>query len=523
LLGVEVDLQRTMLPLTFVQTLFKATSAPLGMEVQQMFTSLTQEIEGLHGKVREIFGTKFKQLDQTRQGIGQVVAHLTTLARTLREVTTTHKARIELSLNNLKHELSANQERDIRLTRMSQDFAREVGEMVVGLQFQDIVNQKLQHVTAALPHIEGKFEGYEAAPRSAAGREALQFLNQSCRLEAEQLQVAQVEMAKAELGIQASLQRVLSHLNEMDSKCLSLEEFKLLTTSFDGMVQVLVETIEEVRELVGTTVAGATQAYQLLHPLGSMASDLTAVVRSVSAQIRLIGLNAQVQAALAARDRRGAGLEVLSARTSEISEETNHISTQAASQLDALAAGLAQSVKAFEQLRIDGLAMQAILNEQGRAEEQHLHAFRDQALDSVRSIGSSLDNIRQRADKTLASLQLASFHQVTLPALRAPMLGIAETAEHLLLASGHGLAKVNLMENFKRRYTMASEHKAFSRIVPQSPPAEAPALTASARPGLSSEPSDPLAAGENEEAPSLAGAASDPSGGHGLGSNVELF
>jgi len=248
----------------------------------------------------------------------------------------------------------------------------------------------------------------------------------------------------------------------------------------------------------------------------------------MSAQIRLIGLNAQVQAALAAQDPRGAGLEVLSARTSEISEETNRISEQAAAQLDTLASGLAQSVKAFEQLRTDGLAQQSLLNDKGRVEEQHLHAFRDRALELVRSIGSSLDDIQEQAHKTLDSLQFTPFHQVTLPALRTPMLGIAEAAERLLEGSGHGLAKVNLIENFKRHYTMASERKVFARIVPVAPAEKSPRSHAepagNPKPQAEEDPSAQTtkpASAENQDAALVA--AGDAPKSHDLGSNVELF
>ena len=76
LLGVEAELQHTIAPLKFVQVLFKSECAPLGSAVQKMFDALTQEMETLHGKVREIFGSKFQQLDQTRQIIRRVIEKL---------------------------------------------------------------------------------------------------------------------------------------------------------------------------------------------------------------------------------------------------------------------------------------------------------------------------------------------------------------------------------------------------------------------------------------------------------------
>lgn len=529
LLKIEGELQRTMLPLKFVQVLFKAEAAPLGAGVQQMFSALTEEIGGLHNQVREIFGTKFKQLEQTHQTIARVVAQLEEQSRVLQNVTTTYKAGLDSSLETLRKEMVSNQERDVKLHRLSKDLAREIGQIVVGLQIQDIVNQKLQHVMAALPKVEAAFNEFEQS-NSVDFAQPLQFLQQSCRLEAGQLESAQSELAGAEASIQTGVQKVIAHLGEIDSDSLSLKEFKLLTTSFDGIVQVLVEIISEVRELVDAAVSSAADAYELLRPLGSLASDLTTIVRGMSAQIHLIGLNAQVQAALASKDRRGAGLEVLSARTNDISDETNRISERAAEALDTLVAGLADSVKRFEELRASGLQHQTRLREQGGTEELRLHAFRDEALNELRSIGESLDSIGAHAQQTSAAAQFTNFHGVELPAFRQSLMAIADGAEKAMRARGHDSSGVNLVEGFRRDYTMASEHKVFADTVSSGGRLEPPPTGEKAMPEIElfTESSE----GENiqreseaggKESPSEVTAAEPASSGSDLGGNVELF
>jgi hypothetical protein len=252
----------------------------------------------------------------------------------------------------------------------------------------------------------------------------------------------------------------------------------------------------------------------------------------MSAHIHLIGLNAQVQAARAVHDLRGAGLEVLSARTSEISDETNRISEQAAGQLDALAAGLAESVRAFGQLRTNGITHQNSLNEQGRKEEEQLHAFRDSALEVLREIGTSFDDITAQARRTLETIQFAQFHQVTIPALRSPLAAIAEAAERWLQAQGCGVAEECLVDGFKREYTMAGEHEVFASIMEPRPPsrrlpegtdeipganinsgAELPVIAAGT----------PLLLEEPKVDPSPANSVQTGGGAGALGDNVELF
>jgi len=464
LLGVETSLNHAMLPLNIVRTLFRMESAPLGLDVQQLFGALTQEIEVLHAKMRDIFGTKFKQLEQTRLTIGLVITKLDHQTTSLRQIATTRKEHIQSSLATLKREMDANVDRDLRIHRLSLEMSKEVGQVVMGVQFQDIVSQKLHHVLAALPEITAKCQVFQSNRDPAAAHKALQFVRQSCRLEAGQIQLAQKEMADAEVNIQTGIQKVVGHLTEMDSQCLSLKEFTLLTTSFDGIVQVLVETIEEVRALVNTTVTNATEAFELLRPLGSLASDLTVVIRSVSQQIHLIGLNAQIKAAQVSRNCQAQGLEVLSARTSEISQETSRLSEEAASKLDAMVTGLAESVKAFEKLQMRGQEQQAQLDEQGCKYEQQLHGIRDGALSTLRAIGTSLEDISRQAETALETIQFKSFHEVTLPALRTPLLALSDAAERCLLEHHQKLANDVLVDGLSRNYTMATEREVFAGI-----------------------------------------------------------
>jgi hypothetical protein len=361
----------------------------------------------------------------------------------------------------------------------------------------------------------------------------MQFIRQSCRLEGAQLDSARQELASAETKIRTGIEKVLSHVNEIDTHCLSLDEFTLLTTSSDGIVQVLIETIEEVRVVVGSTVANASDAYELLRPLGSLASDLTLIIRNMSGKIQLIGLNAQIKAAQAAQNGRGKGLEVLSARTREISEETNRIGEQAAASLDSLVGGLAHNVKAFEQLQARGKAQQTELNLQGRQYETQLHAIRDDALQVLRAIGASLDNLGQHARDALALVEFTKFHEVTLPALQAPVQALGQAAERWLDDRQHALSKQSLVESFKQNYTMNSERQVFDDVMaaeaplapaagsPPAPPAPALAATPSA---AATAPAQTGAAPTAQDQPlntlpPLAAAAKTPD----LGANVELF
>ena len=524
LLGTESTLRRTMLPLRFVQVLFRVECAPLSAEIQQLFGTLTEEIENLQGQMQEIFGENFKGLEQTREALDQVIAQLERQAASLRAATANHKARIGETQATLRQELSSNQQREVQLGQLSKAVAREVQQVVISLQFQDIVHQKLQHVTAELPRAEARLSEFARAGRKEGGSEPMHYLWQSCRLQGGQLEAAREELLHAETGMRRGISNVLNHLREMDSKCLSLEEFQLLTTSCDGMVQVLVETMEEVRKLMGETVASAATAHEMLRPLGGLASNLTLVARELAARIHLFGLNAQVQAAQVGQGERGAELAILSLRTSEICGETNRISENAAAQLDAMAAGLADCVRDFGALRSEAAAQESELVRKTLAEEKRLHAFRDQGLEALQVIGSSLDGIRDHAHQTLEAIRFTDFCENVLPGLQSPLRDITASAELWLKTKGGGVPDTSLIDGLKSDYTMASEREVFDRLA--SPPGIAPPVPAPpADSGGDFELFDVLpTATEFPESPEKGQELSAPvTGAAGLGNNVELF
>ena len=452
LLSAKDDLQRTMAPLKFMQTLFKVESAPLGEDVQLMFSALTRDIETMHSQVGDLFGTKFMELRQIQHTIEQVIEKLERQAQTMWGVIAKEKEQIDVSLNNLQKELLANERREARIIRLSTQIEREIQQVVTGLQFQDIINQKLQHTAEALAQIESKRDGNDG--------QTLHFLAQSCQLEAEQLQSVRNDLANAEQTVTQGIRNVMEHLSEADTECLSLAEFDQLTTSADGIVQTLLDVIDGVRKQIGAVVSNSADVRETLNPIRSLASGLTGIVRDLSQRIHLIGLNAQVQAAQVGE---GTGLEVLSARTSEISTETNRVSQTIATGLDNLAENLARSVTEFEQLHTQALEHQRELSVHGGTQEQALHGLRDEALSTLHRIHGLLNEIQAETKQSLDNVDYIDTADEALVTLQSELRTVAENASRRLGADERKPA--NLVYEFQRKYTMASEHQVFASVV----------------------------------------------------------
>lgn len=449
LLQGREELQRTMAPLKYIQTSFRIESAPLGAEVQLMFTALTQEIEKLHSQVCELFSTKYEELRHIQDTINEVIRRLQQQTDNVWNHIAREKKQIDATLAQLQRELLDNQKRESSITNLSGSLARDIQQVVIGLQFQDIISQRLQHTTKALHEIRARFDGTHPS---------VAFMEQACRLQAEQIRSVRHDLAGAERSVKTGVNNVLAQIAEADTKCVSLREFDHLTTSSNGMVQVLLDVFATLQKQIAATVAGCASAYEILRPIGSAASDLTQVVNELSQRIHLIGLNAQVQAAQVTD---GMGLEVLSARTSEISRETNRISETMAGELDHLVAGLTESLHALETFHTQASAQNTTLTQKAGDCERQLHELRDKALGSLVDVHDLLNGIRHQGEQVIRTANYIATADTALGNLHEKLSALANLAARML--GKNYRADPNLLAQFKADYTMASERQVFAQ------------------------------------------------------------
>jgi hypothetical protein len=415
-----------------------------------MFGALTRDIEQLHDQICELFATKFIELRDIQRTVNEVIQELQTQTDTLWKGISQERVQIDQSLEKLQRELADNEKRESRISRLSREVNHEIQQVIVGLQYQDIINQKLEHTCTALE---------EMASQVDASNDPL-MLKRSCCLQSEQIQAVRHDLAGAEKTVRNGADKILSHLVNADSHCVSLEEFQQLTVTADGMVQVLVDVFVTLRKEIAVTVESSEKAFIKLRSISGLASNMTVVVRDLSQRIHLIGLNAQIQAALVVK---GVGLEVLSARTSEISRATNQISEDVARQLDQLVSGLTGSVASLETLRSEALKQQAVLNNEGAETEKGLHAMRDEALASMMNVTSLLGEVRTEAEGVTATLTYVETYDGTLARIQTELDVLAKSLGNAAPAKGGNLG--GFVHELQNKYTMTSDRKIYARVM----------------------------------------------------------
>ncbi len=447
----ESSIERIMEPLRTINTLFKVVAAPLGAHVQAIFESLVEELGDLMNSIGPLVGTKFQDLHRVRQVLHQMIDGMVAQQAHWGELAA-QRAAMETTLKELEGQLVSNAKRDTQIGVASRKINAAIEQVVTGLQWQDIISQKLEHASKAITSLLGKLRDPEG-PDLAMGA-----INRAARLEAAQIDTARRELDEAEQAIIGGIGRVREVLSESDSSAVMLGEFELLTTSSTGMVQLLLESIDSIDGQIRSAVKTSSDSMNTIREIGESASALTSAVRELSERTLLVGLNAQVQSC---KVQQGAGLGVLSARTSDVSVEVASVGDAVAKKLDMIVGDLAECAEIFASLLSQAETHHATFTAGREAVEQSLHSLRDEALMLVQSTGESIEQI----DKIGAeAIGLAHYKQT----LDAPFRSLLDLLRTLIDASGGENARFDesdaVLDDAFRSYTMASERKIHAAI-----------------------------------------------------------
>lgn len=469
----EGALHQTVAPLKFVQTLFRVESATLPHDTQTIFTGLTKDIENLQAKVTEIFAEQFQSLARARSTIQPLVARLVVQTAEQEKSSAEKEHLIRGSIEALQSDMAENQQRDVRLTRSSRSIGECVNRIVMGMQFQDITRQKMEHVLEAVDEILSRFERLGDPATGIPVEENLRFFREASRLQIDQLDAVLHELEQAEVDVKQGFSELATHAAEIDRECVTLSGFKSVSAAEDGMVQQLLNIIDDLRHLIAKMVIIQQEAYETIRPLGSLASNLTGVMRQLSMNIKLIALNAQIQAAQVGQ---GTGLEVLSERTSAISDEIYRLNEEVGVDLGGMVSGLERAVGEFRTLFERGQEIHAALREGHLAEEIHLHAYRDATLQAFMTVDSAAVKLDTSIKETLASIGFHAIAREIIDPLREALSDIHRVSTEETAAATSDDAR--LTHHLRENYTMASEqavHAKGKAAIETAPPPSAAA------------------------------------------------
>ncbi len=306
-------LERAISPLRIVHTLLRIEAATLPPELQAAFGALTQEIGGLDTRVREAFSRHFDALAETRGTIAVIVQHLQVQRDEDDRAAAEDRVAMRRSLAVLEKEIAGIRERNGRSVALVTQIERETSGVIVGLQYQDITRQKLEHVRSALGALPQRVE-------SGAEGAAVAYVGHASRLQLLQLQAIDQDLGSAVEAIDSGLRLVVGRLARVESECLGEADCAVTASNVASIVDALGEMLANLQRSMRRVEANARKAAEAVRSFGGVTADLSDTIRELTWGIRLIALNAQVQAAQVARCD---GLEVLARHTYVVSEQTS--------------------------------------------------------------------------------------------------------------------------------------------------------------------------------------------------------
>ncbi|MEP7365826.1 MAG: hypothetical protein ABI972_21435 [Acidobacteriota bacterium] len=459
-LDADVRLSESVAPLRYIRTMFRTESARLDENIQAMFNALTEQMRELQERVEGAFESNYASLRTTQAALTGVSATLHERSLLLENSGAANGLTVTQSQDVLIESLRRNEGRTIQLTDVARGIESWVQGMVVAMQTQDIVNQKLQHVRKAIGCVEAVYQRLASASSGEAAS-LLVTLRQLARLEEAQLEGASADLRTSAGEFASACQQVLVKVEELDQRCLLLSEFDEITASANGMVEVLLESIDEVRRLSETEQHVVEGLLEKVQRMGELAAPLGKGITEVAEQMRRIALNTQIYAIQMGV---GTGLEALSAESVLVAARVADVSVEVVASLEELNRMLAAVTQALESRLASAMRIAQSMSTDGAVMQSALHGTRDHILQLLIGIGDSMQQCKTLGVRIQTHISSDTMFSGGLFEARQALANLALACDHMVHYTGSAEALPD-PELLSRNYTMSSERDVHNRIL----------------------------------------------------------
>ena len=323
--------------------------------------------------------------------------------------------------------------------------------MMMALQHQDIVRQKLEHIAVGFEDIAGRLPAALAAAGPAAA-----FVHQASAVQHAQLRAARAEIEKAGAEVMGGMGQLVEHGESLLSDYTGLE--KAVSNAF-AECRLADLYREQITELAGIAAQGQVTNEKVARSVGRIEEVVRLFSQEIARQefdVKIVSLNAQIAAA---RMTSAEALNKLSEECSRVSDEIGRITSDLARELDDVLGALQQiSVQADSFLGIVSREKQALETGAVTVSEQ-LRRLGDEIQRDAARTGQDFAALFGETKKLLGSLRF--------PELIAARYDPAEALCRRLEATTAPSAALPLdaaaaatLAAHRERYTMEEERRA---------------------------------------------------------------
>lgn len=443
ILSIDKQLQHALDPLKYVQTLFRVECSQFSQEVQEMFVSLVAEISRIEDVFKELM-PKFLSIGQT---VNEVSSTISQRSEKQRKTLQSKRDRIQKVIDSVTSDIADNDLLTTDLSDHSVLINQHGGNVVIALQCQDMVNQKLEHIDQALEQIGDHIKCFSKKSTGEQAGVSIDFIHKASQIVSAQYAAVQNDLQNAENEIGTNVDSILKSVLVFEN----LAESSSQANDFTAMLEeAMIEVNSLLLEMESYTTVISDSIAPILPPMLEIADTLS----DLSLEIQLIGLNSQVNAAHIGS---GSGLEVLSARTSDISSEASGLSRLVVKEIKEAAKRLNESTDSLDQLRKDCEQPKEIFEEAAKHLKTQIQSHRNARNSYFYEIEVSVENLK-RFSKNIADLSCVDSSTTSkIKILKNEVNELADKALSLKSKSKHTANSDELVSQFLSGYTMASE------------------------------------------------------------------
>jgi len=426
------------------------------------FITLADDVEKLslliHGKCKNIIDSSAT----LNSIIGQTSARMRSMDAKQHDQVGNIFQGIRSSLSTLtaKHERSAKAAEEIseRLAAIS----RNIGQVVMGMQFHDITRQQLEHVAAALESLANRLgtgcAGQDglAPQEDEAIRSMIIEAGDLSELQSVQVNDAQVKFISAVKNIRESLAGIAVSVVEMAEQTKEVTgAADLMTSSFftnveSGISRVILSLQDNAR--ASQELSGAVDS--LLSTVSTM-SKFVDDIEEIGGEIELIAVNARIKAAHTGDE--GAPLGVIAEAIQRLSIEA---SAQKTAISDMLRGIIAKPGELHGGISADVSGRLREVDEMAESLKGRLVTLRqvhERIIGLLRTIDQTCQVLALDIQDSISGITVHMQFEKTINAVTAILKGITNESRRSVPVDDIHTRK-DALESLKRHYTMQSEH-----------------------------------------------------------------
>ncbi len=311
------NLVRTLRALPCIIIHVKLQSSTLDPATRETFAALIVEIQGIMHKLGNAVE---RQLEEIKR-IAKAEITISQLISSLSEKVMQHKREVSSHLDGCRSNLEQI-ERSLRnsggmieeISVESKSIGRHSSNVVVSLQCQDRVRQKVEHVGAAMEEMVAHLGQFlETSMTEPERQEAKLYLKEAASIQLKQVGRIMDELKSSANGISLGIDGIEGGASQISQKALLTAECSFS----EDLVQQVSSDINKIISMIRVTVEGVQEIRAAVAPFEAGFANSAGEIRSLALDIRFVSLNAQIYAE---HFKEGRALSVLSNSLREVSD-----------------------------------------------------------------------------------------------------------------------------------------------------------------------------------------------------------